>query len=129
MIRRVVFLCLCFLSFTFATPLTARAADPLDAAGGEAAPAPQPESFLRWMARASGPIGVVILAMSFYLIALGVVMAREYRPTVVMPPALIHEVNELVAAKRFSEAYAKLCLDTSFLARTLASGCGSSRRA
>ena len=29
------------------------------------------ESFLRWMFRASGPIGLVILGMSFYLVAAG----------------------------------------------------------
>ena len=96
------------------------AADP--EASGEPARAAQPESFLRWMARASGPIGVVILAMSFYLIALGAMMAMDYRPVVAMPPGLIQEVNDMVGSKRFSEAYAKLCLDPSFLAKTLAAG-------
>jgi biopolymer transport protein ExbB len=96
------------------------AADPV--APSDAPAAAQPESFLRWMARASGPIGVVILGMSFYLIALGAMMAMDYRPVVAMPPGLIQEVNEMVASKRFSEAYAKLCLDPSFLAKTLAAG-------
>ena len=122
MIRRVAFLLTLLAPLMLAAPERTRAADPVDAAAGEVARPAQPESIFVWMIRASGPIFVIILGMSFYLIAAGAWMAMDYRPSVAMPPTLIHEVNELVAAKRFSEAYAKLCLDMSFLARTLASG-------
>lgn len=87
-----------------------------------AARPPESEPFLRWMARASGLIGVVILLMSFYLIALASWMAFEYRAVVAMPPALIGEVNELLADKQFAEAYQRLNLNASFFARTLAAG-------
>ncbi len=43
------------------------------------------EPFLAWMARASGPIGFVILAMSFYLIAVVTWMGFQYRKAVAAP--------------------------------------------
>ena len=70
------------------------------------------------MARASGPIGVVILLMSFYLIAAAAWMFLEYRPDVAMPPALVREVTDLLAEKRYTEASQRLGLDTSFFARS-----------
>jgi biopolymer transport protein ExbB len=80
------------------------------------------ESFLRWMIRASGLIGVVIVAMSFYLIALVSWMALQYRKSIALPPGLIREVSGLLNQKQFGEAYSRLANDTSFLARVLAAG-------
>ncbi|MDB5350902.1 MAG: biopolymer transport protein [Planctomycetota bacterium] len=105
-----------------ASPGCGRTQEKADAPASEAAKAAQPEGFLHWMARASGPIGVVILLMSFYLIALVAWMSFEYRRSVAMPEALIAEVGELLAQKKYTEAFQRLNLDTSFLARTLAAG-------
>ncbi len=80
------------------------------------------ESFLRWMVRASGPIGLVILVMSFYLIALVVWMGFEYRRSVALPAGLVDELQDMLALKRFPEAYQRVAADKSFLARTLAAG-------
>jgi biopolymer transport protein ExbB len=80
------------------------------------------ESFIHWMRRASGPIGIVIAAMSFYLIALVVWMAVHYRKAVAVPETLVREVNDLLAQKQFTEAYQRLSADHSFLARVLAAG-------
>ena len=80
------------------------------------------ESFIHWMRRASGPIGIVIAAMSFYLIALVVWMAFHYRKAVAVPETLIREVSDLLAQKQFTEAYQRLSADRSFLARVLAAG-------
>lgn len=80
------------------------------------------ESFLHWMMRASGPIGIVITAMSFYLIALIAWMAMQYRRNIAIPPSLVREVNDLLAQKQFTEAYQRLVVDSSFLARVLAAG-------
>jgi len=74
------------------------------------------------MMRASGPIGIVILAMSFYLIALVVWMFFEYRRSVAVPEALLRELTEMLAQKRYTEAYARLTVDSSFLSKTLAAG-------
>jgi biopolymer transport protein ExbB len=80
------------------------------------------ESFLMWMARASGPIGVVIALMSFYLVALVVWMALRYRTSVASPRGLIREVQELLDQKKFSEAYHRLLESDAMLARVLAAG-------
>ncbi len=80
------------------------------------------ESFLRWMARASGPIGLVIAVMSFYLIALVAWMSLYYRKAVAIPDALVHDVGEMLAHKQYTEAYQRLLADPSFLARVLAAG-------
>jgi biopolymer transport protein ExbB len=92
-----------------------------DGAGGPAGTL-KAESFLRWMARASGPIGLVILGMSFYLVAAVVWMAYHYRRSVALPELLIRDLNDLLGQKRFADAYQRLAADPSFLARTLAAG-------
>jgi biopolymer transport protein ExbB len=80
------------------------------------------ESFLVWMARASGPIGVIIAIMSFYLVALVVWMALNYRTAVTLPRTLVRELQELLESKKYSESYHRLIADPSLLARVLAAG-------
>jgi biopolymer transport protein ExbB len=80
------------------------------------------ESFLGWMVRASGPIGLVIAAMSFYLVALVVWMALRYRTPVAMPRLLVREIHDLLEQKRYSDAYHRLIADESLLAKVLAAG-------
>ena len=79
-------------------------------------------SFLAWMIRASGWIGLVIAVMSFYLIALIVWMAQRYRTTVAVPPELVSDVQNLLEQAKYNEAYHRLVDDSSFLARVLAAG-------
>lgn len=81
-----------------------------------------PKSFLAWMAKASGPIGIVILLLSFYLIALVGWMFLEYRREVAIPDLLTRELAELLAQKRFNDAYQRLAGDRSFLSRAIAAG-------
>ncbi len=80
------------------------------------------ESFFRQGARASGPIGVVILLMSFYLIAVVLWMTFQYRRSIAIPASLVVELAELLAQKRFTDAYNRLSTDESFLGRVLAAG-------
>jgi biopolymer transport protein ExbB len=80
------------------------------------------QSFLRWMITASGPIGLVILLMSFYLVALVAWMFFQFRRSVAIPDPLIQEVIDLLGRKQFDKAYGKVANDRSFLARTLAAG-------
>lgn len=82
----------------------------------------QAEPFLQWMWRASGWIGLLIAAMSFYLIALVLWMFFQYRKSVAAPETLVREVSELLSQRRFGEAYQRLAADPSFLARVLATG-------
>ncbi len=81
-----------------------------------------PKSFLEWMAKASGPIGIVILLLSFYLIALVGWMFLEYRRAVAIPDLLTRELAELLAQKRFNDAFQRLAGDRSFLSRAVAAG-------
>jgi biopolymer transport protein ExbB len=80
------------------------------------------ESFLGWMFRASGVIGIAIAAMSFYLFALVVWMFLHYRAPVAAPHELVEEVEELLDRASYNEAYHRLAEDNSFLARVLAAG-------
>jgi biopolymer transport protein ExbB len=94
-----------------------------DAAGqGGAVKVDPNESFLHWMARASGKLGWLLLAMSFYLIALVAWMAFEYRKSVALPPKLVTELTDLLAAKQYTEAFQKVADDPSFLSRVVAAG-------
>ena len=102
-------------------PALARAQEAATATA-EAARGESTETFLHWMWRASGPIGVVIAAMSFYLIALVVWMGFQYRKSVAVPSHLVREVGEMLGQRRYSEAYQRLLVDGSFLARVLAAG-------
>ena len=79
-------------------------------------------TFLSWMIRASGPIGLVIALMSFYLIALIVWMALNYRAPVAVPGEVVHEVQGFLEQSKYNEAYQRLLEDSSFLARVLAAG-------
>ena len=114
---------LLLMAFAWLPASQARQDDPpANPVAAEVAPAREAEPFLTWMIRASGPIGLVILLMSFYLAALVAWMFFEFRRVVAMPPALVAEVSELLTEKKFTEAFARLNLDGSFLARTLAAG-------
>lgn len=78
------------------------------------------EPFQSWLVR--NLITLVILGLSFYLIALVAWMYFEYRRRVAIPEALVEEVTDLVAQKKFNEAYGRLTASTSFLSRVLAAG-------
>jgi biopolymer transport protein ExbB len=75
---------------------------------------------------ASGPVGwmihLVLLLMSFYLVALVVWMFLNFRQTIALPPPLLQELTDLLGRKQYDKAFAKLSADRSFLGRTLTAG-------
>jgi biopolymer transport protein ExbB len=94
-----------------------------DSAGDAGAPKVDArESFFKWMVRASGPIGVLIAAMSFYLIALVVWMALRYRTSAALPRRLVREIQELLDQRRYSDAYSRAAADPSLFGRVLSAG-------
>jgi biopolymer transport protein ExbB len=118
-LRRVA--CLLLVGLVLAAPVRARQDD------AEAPPAPAAaradraeESMLGWMVRASGLIGLVILGMSFYLVAVVVWMFLNFRRSVALPSELLDEVAGLLGRKQYEAAYHRLVSDRSFLARALA---------
>ncbi len=103
-------------------PARAQEAGSEAAAGPEGASPKGSQSFLRWMVEASGPIGVVILAMSFYLIALVAWMSLEYRRSVALPDRLVREIGDRLGQKQYTEAYQRASESPSFLGKVLAAG-------
>jgi biopolymer transport protein ExbB len=118
--RRRVVAFLLVLGLFVILPVLAWAQDvaPIDGPGRQE----RGESFLSWMRRASGPIGVVIMFMSFYMIALIAWMAKQYRRAVAVPEGLVRDLGELLNQKQYADAYQRLAADSSFLARVLAAG-------
>lgn len=92
------------------------------AEGSEAGGGSGQESFPRLWWKRAGVIEVIIGGMSFYLVALIVWMTFQYRKSVAIPDDLVREVGELLGQKRYAEAYQRLALSTSFLARVLSAG-------
>jgi biopolymer transport protein ExbB len=83
------------------------------------------ESLLSGIANAPAAVVVVTLViatMSFYLIALVVWMALNYRTSTAIPAGLVREVQDLLDQTKYNEAYHRLVPDSSFLARVLAAG-------
>lgn len=80
------------------------------------------ETFFQWMVRASGPLGALMLVMSFYLTTLIVWMFFEYRRSRVIPEKLTTDIAELIRLRRFNDIPTRLSADESFLAETLKSG-------
>jgi biopolymer transport protein ExbB len=80
------------------------------------------QSLLGWVAHSSGPIGVVILLLSFYFVATVVRLFLVLREPVAAPPELIEQIDELFQKRDFRELYQVLRSDGSFLANILASG-------
>ncbi len=105
-------------------PATAQEPGPEPASAGSAEPGRprDSQSFLGWMAKASGPIGITILGMSFYLIALIAWMSMEYRRSVAIPERLVREVGDMLALKQYTEAYQRLSESPSFLGKVLSAG-------
>ncbi|WP_422929960.1 MotA/TolQ/ExbB proton channel family protein [Singulisphaera sp. PoT] len=106
----------------FAPAFAQEAAQAPEAAAAAAAQAEGSESFLHWMMRASWPMGLIIAVMSFYLIALVAWMAFQCRRSVAIPASLLNELSNLLGQKLYEEAYQRLVVNTSFLARVLGAG-------
>ena len=117
-LARIAILVVCLLGLAAPGPAHAQGSAP----AAEAARSRENVSTPRWIMEASGPIGLVILAMSFYLIALIAWMALEYRRSVALPERLVREVGDLLTLKQYTEAYQKLAESPSFLGRVAAAG-------
>jgi biopolymer transport protein ExbB len=126
LVRRLAPLLLLAWALCAIAPGPARAWQPAGPArpAPAARAAPRGESFLTWMLRASGAIGVVLLAMSFYLVAVVAWMFLNYRRSVALPESLQDDLAQLLGRKQFEEAFHRVAGDRSFLGRTLTAGVG-----
>jgi biopolymer transport protein ExbB len=101
--------------------------DAASSEGGRSGPsrAERSSSVLGGIIHASAPVVIVALiiaAMSFYLMALVVWMALNYRTLVAIPPTLVQDIQDLLDQTKYNEAYHRLVGNSSFLARVLAAG-------
>ncbi|MFG0335056.1 MAG: MotA/TolQ/ExbB proton channel family protein [Maioricimonas sp. JB049] len=86
------------------------------------------ESFLSWMIRASGIFGVVLLLLSFIMVAVIMMNILQVRRDNLLPPAFIEAFEQKLAAKDYQGAYETARSDDSFIARVLAAGLGKLNR-
>jgi biopolymer transport protein ExbB len=89
--------------------------------GEPAAPPPQ-KSLLRWAFEASGPIGLFLLALSIYFLALIIQLFMELNDNHTVPPPLVEKIKAAIAERKFQEAYDACKDDPSPLAKLVRAG-------
>jgi biopolymer transport protein ExbB len=100
----------------------APAANVASATPGEGTAPPVPTSMLSWVIKSSGPIGLFLLCLSVYFVALVVRLFMEMRLTEAVPPPLVERLEVAIKEKKFQEAY-DACRDSeSYLARLVRIG-------
>jgi biopolymer transport protein ExbB len=98
------------------------------AADAAAAPAPAEASkksqrnLLQWAIDASGPIGLFLLCLSVYFVALIIKLFLELRVSEAVPADLVEKLEVAIKDKKFQEAYDACKDNDSFLARLVRTG-------
>ena len=87
-----------------------------------------PESFLSWMVRASGVFGLVLLLMSFMMVALIFMNLIQVRRDNLLPQEFVDVFEEKLEAKDYQGAYEEAKTDESLVARVLQAGLGKLNR-
>jgi len=90
---------------------------------------PAQKSYLGFLVEALGLKYVIIfLVLSFGLVALLVMCFMQFRSAVILPPALVEQVEARLNGKQYEEAYELVKNDESYLGRVLAAGMGKLKR-
>ena len=97
-------------------PAAAPAAAP---AGTEAK---KQRNLLQWAIDASGPIGLFLLCLSVYFVALIIKLFLELRVSEAVPVDLVEKLENAIKDKKFQEAYDACKDNDSFLARLVRTG-------
>ena len=98
------------------------AAAPAAAAGNDAKKEVQSESFLLWVIRCSGFIGLVILILSVYFVSTVGRLFWEMRVEVAAPPDMLLQCENLLEQRDFKGIYGLVKEDDSFFSRILTTG-------
>lgn len=88
---------------------------------GTATPPPT-KSLLRWAYESSGPIGLFLLALSVYFLALVVQLFLELNEKQAVPPALVETIKASIKERRFQDAYDACKDNDSPLAKLMRAG-------
>jgi len=92
-----------------------------DAAGDDGEVAEQ-RNFLTWMIEASGTFGLLILLLSFIMVALIMMNILQVRRDNFVPQAFVESFEQRLNAKDYQGAYETARADESLVARVLAAG-------
>jgi len=94
------------------------------AKGGDAAPAAaaEEENFLVWVAKTSGVIGAILLALSIYFVAVVARMFMELRPEVLTPLDVLEDCEKFLQARDFTGLYKRLKADNSYFSTVVSAG-------
>lgn len=118
----------------FQDEATEEAAEPVDDSGSDSADAvpgddgggeeeaAQELNFLTWMIQASGTFGLLILLLSFIMVALIMMNILQVRRDNFVPQAFIESFEQRLNAKDYQGAYETARADESLVARVLAAG-------
>lgn len=85
-------------------------------------PADGERSFLGWLIEASGIFGLILLFLSFVMVALIMMNVLQVRRDNLLPPAFIEDFEQKLTAKDYQGAYEVAKNDDSFVARVLVAG-------
>ncbi len=85
------------------------------------------ESFLKWMVRASGIFGFLIMLVSFVMVALIAMILMQLRRDNYLPAPLIEQFEQKLNAKDYQGAFEAAKASDSFIGRLLAAGMGRLR--
>jgi biopolymer transport protein ExbB len=91
-------------------------------AGGEEEGLAEERNFLTWMIEASGTFGLLILLLSFIMVALVMMNILQVRRENFVPQAFIESFEQRLNAKDYQGAYETARTDESMVARVLAAG-------
>jgi biopolymer transport protein ExbB len=100
----------------------AAGAKPVDPGEVDAAKALEEKSFLMWMIEASGVFGLLILLLSFIMVALIMMNVLSVRRDNFVPQSFIEAFEARLNAKDYQGAYNAAREDESLVARVLAAG-------
>jgi len=95
------------------------------AEGEEAEEAPESQNTLSWLIETSGLIGLFLLLISIYFVALVIQLFGELRPKVVAPPELLEQGEALLAKKDYNGIYQTAKANPSDLGRMISAGLGA----
>ncbi len=108
-------------------PTVAWAQDEPEKKAAAAAPAHAPageKNFVWWVIKTSGPIGLVIFALSVYFVAMTSRLFLELRPTVAIPPELMQDIQQKMEKRDYKGIYSSIKETDCLFTKIAAAGMG-----
>lgn len=97
-------------------------ADPAWAQQSNGDAKPTQINFLYWLLKVSGPIGILIFALSIYFVAVAIKQSFELRLSVAAPPEMVEAATKLIEERKPKDLMALLNEDDSYFSQALVAG-------